>query len=273
MRKLGGNISDLDLQTVLHALEKEKGSATSITGTKHMEAVLSKAWKRSKINQEEYEHIRRMVHKTEREIRDRRTQGPNREVLNEREMLSIIQLIGTDDTAYMFAVQALLTLRAQTVLAIAPEDVQIDETQRTFSILLRQEKVASEEGAPRTIKRIPFHIADIAPASAFWQPVVNSFIRDMRVNGPRWNSAKAGGYASYRLRLKDLLSSTINRFLSTEAMRGLATHCARRTGATLHMVEGWKANTIMAVGGWHDVAEFGKYLQGILTIADVQRAA
>lgn len=51
------------------------------------------------------------------------------------------------------------------------------------------------------------------------------------------------------------------------------THTARRTGATLHLTEGWAVRTVMGVGGWQDEQEFGKYVGGMMGVMQVQAAA
>lgn len=271
--KMGGSIQGMTADKIEQALENERLKALSITGTKHIEAVLHRVGARSPITPERRLKIDRIIRRNKKEIRDRRTEAPSRESLTPQEMEQIIAEARTNDVAYLFAIQTFLALRAQSVLAIEPADVTIDESLCTYSVLLRKEKMASEEGAPRAINRLPFNVQQIALGSRRWQPLIDMWLRDMRMGGARWVTATKGGYDGYRLRLKALLADRFPRLREEKVNKGLATHCARRTGATLHIIEGWKIATVMVVGGWRDVAEFGKYIKKILSIADVQHAA
>ena len=70
--------------------------------------------------------------------------------------------------------------------------------------------------------------------------------------------------------LKPLLWEVAPRLRSVTLV---GTHVARRTGASLHILEGWAERTAMYVGGWENIKEFEKYLVSIETVTELDARA
>ena len=141
-----------------------------------------------------------------------------------------------------------------------------------IDITITKEKVKFNQGGPRCIKAFPVVVSEIAAESAYWQPVINEFLADWQAGLPRLRAVQARGYTEYLGQVKVMLESHVPsvKDVNGRIRKGVGTHCARRSGASLHLMENWKGKTIRYVGGWADPQEFEKYLQDITSVSSVQ---
>ena len=287
-------IGTYDIQS---AIAQEARNASCISGVKqiiaaakrNLEGNCSVQWKK-------VEAARRAAYKV---IRRRRETAPARDILTELEMRGIVSIaIAVDgkrsartQAALVFAVQALFALRGASIRTMQATDFHDEDN--TFSLVIRSEKVAREQGAPREIRSFPWDVSNLCENSAItWNPVLHTLRGDItaaaragrqRIKLPRTRDSIATseyferwrfgdelpGYETLNKNIREIIMEVAPRFIGKSRY---GTHTARRTGASLHFVEGWAPKLIMEVGGWKDEQEFGKYIQGVLGTIQMQRA-
>lgn len=198
-------------------------------------------------------------------IRERRQAPPARPTLTKEEMIRIIQRVENNDVAFIFALQAFLCWRYDSMTALRPEHITVRE--QDLAMIVVKEKVVANQMAPRDIQHIPRILSTEWPQSAYWQPVVDRLLADIQ----RGNASvlyKLARYDEFVKQVKSLLSSAVPRLHTADRV---GTHIARRTGASLHLEEGWSEEAVMYLGGWSDAAQFHVYIQSVRGLVQIDR--
>lgn len=178
-------------------------------------------------------------------IRRRRETPPPRHTLLREEMVLIIALASTDRAARLFAVQAMLAIRAQSLLSLRAEHITLLADR--LDVLIVTEKVTSDDGAARSIRGIPFDARRWHELTAeTWQPVIDIIRQEQALGPSSCHNAHSLTYREYNALVRDLLLRVAPRLAGQP---GVGTHVARRTGAVLHVKEGWSMETVMRLGG------------------------
>lgn len=225
--------------------EAAKGHVSNMTV---IAAVLQRVRDRTKLDEAA---IKRELHGLLRKAARDRTLPVRRAWLTREQMKRVIVRIN-EEIGFAFAFQTLFMLRWSSLQQLEARDVRVSNPEGTvcLDIIIRREKAPSDVGA-RVIRGMPLNMRLVRRASEYWTPVMLELRRRVqRATSPsepvidkRW-CGNSAAYGRYLTSVKTMITAWAGT--ATE----VHTHDARRTGAYLHLSEGWPLRLIASVGGW-----------------------
>lgn len=179
-------------------------------------------------------------------IHERREDQACNANLTRAEMETMIRLMPKSTIATIFCFHAFLSWHFRSTECLRPEHFTVGDDK--FSVLVVHEKFGSKNEC-RVVKGIPKDLNTWSEASAnTWQPVVDALMHEV-ARGERSILNNCPPYNTYQCEVKKLILRVAPRLQHNAR---LGPFIARRTGAGLHMQEGWKSKTVMCIGGWRN---------------------
>lgn len=186
-----------------------------------------------------------------REVRRRDT--PVQRMWLSREQMARVIAKAHEEIGFAFSMQAMFMMRYDTLQHVRCGDITLkrdrDNAVVAVDVLVRREKAPSDVG-PRMIRDMPVDVARVRPSSGLWTPVMEKLVARVcagQTEDPIIHPVWVGDKSAYERYLKGV-KAIITVWAGTE--ESVRTHDARRTGAYLHLGEGWPMKLIALVGGW-----------------------
>lgn len=257
-------VSPVSQKSVTDYILQQAREAASPGGIKTLHAALLFYQHSSQLDMNE---VNNACIAAKKQIKARRQTPPTRATLTVNEMDMILAAVTQqgNDSIFLFALQTFLVWRYDSLKALRPTHITVEDGK--INIIVIKEKCPAQQGAPREIRGIPTILHTTWHKSGRWQTVIDRLLKEKNLGGKS---------VLHHIPPYDVYIAEVKRMISVVAPRlhnvsGVGTHVARRTGATLHTLEGWHMRTVMYIGGWLDEEEFGKYIQAIQTITEIDQ--